>query len=343
MSFVERTMGCYGGPLPPGLLDHIAERLADLATPERGEDWLRIVHGRAESELRLMPSELRISIRAADAVQLYHAREGALHLLDQVCPEVGAGIVWMGPEADPHPPSLHPATLLSRERIGASFLRLTMACAGTAALATGGMHFSLLLPPDGRDPVWPRLNARGRTVWPEGADALHRAAYTFVKLDPAAGHFAFDLFLHPGSRACAWALSAPVGTSVAVMGPGGGDAPEADHLLLAGDETALPAIRRILEGAPPDRRGRVLIEIGDDADRCDLVRPAAMHLGWIRRHAGETLLGALRGIALDAHAPFVWVAAEQATVREARAHFENDARFSRARSCFAAYWRRETS
>lgn len=178
-----------------------------------------------------------------------------------------------------------------------------MGCAGTAALDAGPMHFSLLLSPEGRAPVWPRLDGRGRTVWPEGEEALHRAAYTFVALEPEANRFTFDLFLHEGSRASAWALSAPLGTKVAVMGPGGGDLPDAGEILLAGDETALPAIRRILETSAADRRGRVLIEIGDDGDRMPLRAPEQVEVTWLRRHAGETLLAALRAVDLDPDAP----------------------------------------
>ncbi|MGP3698162.1 siderophore-interacting protein [Rhodobacter sp. NSM] len=346
MSFPKSTAGQYEGTLPENLLDHIVDHVADYGVPlERDGHQLRISHARAEIRIEALDGVLRIGIGAAGAVDLYHARESTMFLLDHVCPEAGAGIAWSGEAWTAHPPSFHLATLHSRERVGASFLRLTMACPGVEALSTGGMHFSLLLPPEGRPPVWPSLDGRGRTCWPEGDDALHRAAYTFVSLDAKAGSFSFDLFLHEGSRASAWAEAAPIGATAGIMGPGGGDLPEAAHVLLAGDETALPAIRRILELSSPDRRGRVLIETGDAADRCPLALPAGMDLTWLSRRAGETLLDALRSLDFDNREPppYLWIAAEQATVRAARAHFGRDPRVKGMRPYFSAYWRRNPS
>ncbi|ABA81287.1 siderophore-interacting protein [Rhodobacter sphaeroides] len=344
MTLAQQTVGFYEGPLPEGLLDHIEEHVAAFEIPqERRDGLLRIAYGRGQTEIEAAGARLRIAIRAGGPVELYQLRESAMYLLDHVCPAAGKGIAWTGTPETQRPPSLHPATLVARERRGANFLRLTMGCAGTAALDAGPMHFSLLLSPEGRAPVWPRLDGRGRTVWPEGEEALHRAAYTFVALEPEANRFTFDLFLHEGSRASAWALSAPLGTKVAVMGPGGGDLPDAGEILLAGDETALPAIRRILETSAADRRGRVLIEIGDDGDRMPLRAPEQVEVTWLRRHAGETLLAALRAVDLDPDAPppYLWVAAEQATVREARAHFRRDPRVASMRPYFSTYWRRE--
>ena len=94
-----------------------------------------------------------------------------------------------------------------------------------------------------------------------------------------------DIVLHgdlgPASR---WALAAAPGDDLVILGPnadvagphGGVDfVPPAhtDRLLIAGDETALPAIASILERLPADARGEALIEMPLSGDRLDLAAP----------------------------------------------------------------------
>ena len=56
-------------------------------------------------------------------------------------------------------------------------------------------------------------------------------------------------------------MNAREGDLVGMTGPGGGDVPEADWYLLAGDETALPAIGRILARLPSLATAVVRIEV----------------------------------------------------------------------------------
>lgn len=343
MTHTETATGRYHGPLPEGVLPHLEEHLLAFDLPVRREaERLEITAPLASASVVLTPAGLEIAIRAVDAVQLYHMRESAMYLLDHVSPEAAAGLTWAdGPSLRARPPSLHDATVLSTRRIGANFLRVEMASPGAGALGRGGMHFSLLLPPAGRPPVWPHLNDRGRTVWPEGADTLHRAGYTFVTLEAGpdgAGRFTFDIYLHAGGRTSDWALAARPGERVAVMGPGGGDFPAGERLMIAGDETALPAIRRILETSAPTRRGRALIELADPADRCEIAAPPGITLDWVIRGEGGGLLEALRAEPVPEAGSYLWVAAEQSVVRQAKEHFRAAGRVERGLNYFSSYW-----
>lgn len=342
MTLCAHASGRFDGALPDDLISHCAAhaREADAAVEETGSG-LVVALPRARVALARDLGGLSVSIDAQDAAALQQVREYVLHLFDHACPRAAEAMAWTGGILrNAAPPNLHLAALRSRRRVAPSFLRLEVDCPGARSLAAGrGMHFSLLLPPPGRDPVWPRIDGNGRTVWPQGADSLHRAVYTFVTLDPAAGRFAFDVFEHDGGRVTGWAQSAGAGERIGVMGPGSGDFPPGDEILLAGDETALPAIRRILETSPPDRRGDVFLEVARAADRCDLRGPAAMRLTWVIREHGDSLWDHLRRQpAPEGTSRFVWVAAEQDLVRKAKARFRGELGLRPHEGYFAYYW-----
>lgn len=104
-----------------------------------------------------------------------------------------------------------------------------------------------------------------------------------------------DMVLHgDGGPASAWAGCAQVGDSLVVLGPnrehdgpsGGIDfvpPAHADRLLLAGDETAAPAIAGILERLPRDARGEAVIEVPVTGDSIPVDAPAGVTVRWLPR------------------------------------------------------------
>ncbi|WP_172299807.1 siderophore-interacting protein [Pseudoruegeria sp. HB172150] len=340
--YPERLEARHDGPIPKGFFEHIESHVVEFGVPvKRTSDGLRVAFAQSDVQLACGDDWLTVSIAAKSHIHLYQMRESVLYLLDHVLPDA-ANELFAGPDNQTPdvPPNFHHATVASVDRISANFLRVELDCDGVGALLHGGMHFTLLMPPRHRRPVWPVINEKGRTVWAEGEDALHRAAYTFVDLDAHNGRFTFDVFEHDGGRTTEWARQAQPGDKVAVMGPGGGDFPPGNRLLMAGDETALPAIRRILEHSGPDRRGSVLLEIGDAADRCELTVPEGIDVRWIMRGQGGSLWDALleQTVPEDRDDYFVWVAAEQEFVRKAKAHFRSEYALPRTQGYFSAYW-----
>lgn len=342
MTLQEQALARYTGTLPPGLIGHCAEHIREYDLPVAEEaERLTVDLPHMRLELDIEPTGFALALQAADAPTLHRMRERLLMLLDHLLPGATGDVEWTGSVLrNTAPPSLHQATVRSVSRVAPSFLRVELACAGTLALATGeGLHFSLLLPPEGRAPVWPRLDGNGRTVWPEGEDSLHRAVYTFVSFDPAAGTFAFDVFEHEGGRTTDWAGSARPGDHVAVMGPGGGDFPVGDEVLIAGDETALPAIRRILEQSPSTRWGKVFLEVGRREDICDLLHPVGISVTWLVRSEGATLWDHLQDVqAPQGDSRLVWIAAEKRLVRQAKRRFRETLGIARHEGYFAIYW-----
>lgn len=332
----------FAGPVSGDLIDQIAAHARDVEFQvEQTQTALILTAALAKVVWQRSPSNLCVQIDAVDADALQNIRDYLLYLLDQTAPGLGQIAEWQGDIVrNRQPLNFCTATVRSVRRVGPKFLRVELDCADTKRLAEGrGMHFSLLLPPTGRAPVWPHLDGNGRTVLPKGADALHRAVYTFVELDPTTGRFAFDVFEHEGGRATAWAQAAKPRETVGISGPGSGDFPPGRDILMAGDETALPAIRRILGHSPDDRRGRVLLEVGHADDICDLPRPSGVDLTWVVRARGETLWDHLA----TAHLPpgtdrFVWIAAEKELVRKAKARFRDTLGVGPKEGYFAYYW-----
>jgi NADPH-dependent ferric siderophore reductase len=204
------------------------------------------------------------------------------------------------------------------------FTRVRLRGGDAGRFGLGHYHFRLLLPRRGRPPCWPRIGASGRTVWPQGEDALHRPCYTTV----AQGEdwLDFDIFGHDGSPTVDWVQDDPVGRTVGIIGPGGGDCPASDRLFLFGDEAAIPAIGRMLR----DACGEVFafVKAGRD-DLCELA-------GDDRVVIVSDLLAALAATRL-AEGAHVWFAGHADEARAARAQLAGRG-LSKREFTAAAYW-----
>ena len=220
--------------------------------------------------------------------------------------------------------------------------------AGTPdAVADAGPTVNLLVPRVGdAAPRWPAVARDGRVVWPVGAHGVSLRSYTARRQDPARGEVEIDFVLHGDGPTAAWAGAAVPGALLGVAGSGPlGDRP-AGTLLLAGDETALPAITRILGAAPPDAVGTALLEVAGPGEEQPLAAPPGVVVRWLHRGGtppgGSTLLAdavaALeRPVGEDL---FAWVAAESSAVRAIRADLRGRWGLSRAQHHAIGYWRR---
>jgi NADPH-dependent ferric siderophore reductase len=215
------------------------------------------------------------------------------------------------------------------------------------AAAAAGPTVSLLVPRVGDpEPVWPQIARDGRIVWPAGSHGISLRSYTARRQDPTEGTVEIDFVLHGDGPAAAWAAAAAPGAAIAVAGGAPLGHRAAADLLLAGDETALPAIGRILAEAPAQTRGLALVEVADAAEEQALAAPAGVAVRWLHRGAvppGESTLLADAVAALDRPDDtdlFAWVAAESAAVRTIRADLRTRWGLGRAQHHAIGYWRR---
>jgi NADPH-dependent ferric siderophore reductase len=168
--------------------------------------------------------------------------------------------------------------------------------------------------------------------------------YTVRGWDPVAGELVLDVVVH-GDEGLAgpWAQAARPGDLVQLLGPGGAYAPsrDVDWHLLAGDETALPAIAASLERLPAGAVARVFVEVADAAEEQPLPPAPGVELTWVHRAGppGEALVAAVRGAALPAGSLHAFVHGEAGFVRELRRFLRVERSVPREQLSASGYWR----
>ncbi len=212
--------------------------------------------------------------------------------------------------------------VVSSTRLTPRMLRLRLAGRGLDAYEDNReLHVRLYVPKLGRyEAVQQVLREReGPLPASLGADIVTRY-YTLRRVNARAGWVDIDFVLHqPAGPGCTFAQQAKPGDICAISGACGRGARPAQRYLIAGDETALPAIARICESLPAESLGQVFVEVASAEDRIDIARPAGMSLHWRYRDGlpapvSPWLEAVVREqvARLPAAAPshFIWVAGE---------------------------------
>ncbi|MCK1799038.1 siderophore-interacting protein [Streptomyces sp. XM4193] len=252
-------------------------------------------------------------------------------------------------------------------RLSPSLVRITFAGESLRDFDSGGrdQSFSLFLPHPGQElPVLPDVDGDGwfaawRAMDPE-VRAIMRSYTVREHRRGADGHdgrdggdevdvdFALHGDLGPASR---WARAARPGDRTTLLGPAvrenksiGFRLPQdADWVLLAADETALPAVAGILDWLPPTVPAQVWLEVPDSADRRALPQHPGAEVNWLVHEGSPSrrggLLAALREAPFPAGAPYAWLAGEAGAVRAMRRHLVRERGLDRSRVQFSGYWR----
>jgi NADPH-dependent ferric siderophore reductase len=238
-----------------------------------------------------------------------------------------------------------PARLVERTQLTPHYVRLTLAGDALRGFDSPGSddHIRVFFPDQ----------ADSTALTAEELRAYPSRELTPVSWDAAAGTLELEFLLH-GDEGVAgrWAGSAELGSTVGVGGPRGSMVldGEPDSWFLAGDETALPAIRRFVAampaGAPGERRGLVLVEVPDADHQPAFEVPTGTELRWV--HRGDSPAGSALAAAIDAltaadrpaGAVFAFVAAEHAIVKPARALVLDRWQLDPEHVVVKGYWRR---
>ena len=208
-------------------------------------------------------------------------------------------------------------------------------------------HVKLFFPPPGEEkPAVPTQTPNG-PVYPEGVPQPASRDYTPRRYDAAANTLTVDFVLHGEGPATAWAAQARPGQFLGVGGPRGSFIvpDDFDWYLLAGDESALPAIGRRLEELPTSARAIVVVEVADAAEEQTLASRARVDVQWLHRNGAEPgttplLHDAIAALRLPNGDGYVWVAAEAATAKTLRRLLVEDRGLRKDRVKAAAYWKR---
>lgn len=130
-------------------------------------------------------------------------------------------------------------------------------------------------------------------------DAKHpMRTYTVRAARPDTCEIDVDFVLHGADGpASAWALHARVGDELVITGPDARAEGEpggvewhpgsARNVVLAGDETAAPAICAILETLDPLTTGHALIEVPTAADTLEIASPSGVRVEWLIRETPD--------------------------------------------------------
>ena len=243
------------------------------------------------------------------------------------------------------PPAFRRVAVRRVERLTPRMVRVTLAGDELAGLTVEQPAASvrMLLPsPGSAGLVVPQWNGN-EFLLPDG----HRPAirtFTPWRVDPDALELDVGIVVHGGGVASEWVQSARPDDPAAISGPGRGYRVEgnAPMFLVAGDETALPAITQVLESLPTDAPVQVCVEIAHADGRLELPAHAGASVEWCllapEAVPGEALGGAVRAAELAADAR-VWVAGEAAGVQRIRRHLFEERGIPRAQTAVRGYWK----
>jgi NADPH-dependent ferric siderophore reductase len=152
-----------------------------------------------------------------------------------------------------------------------------------------------------------------------------------------------DIVLHGDGTLSRWAAAAEPGAPAAVAGTGRGYSidPAARRFVLAGDETALPAIAVLLEALPVEVEVRVVVEVARPDARLALPAHPGATVTWHDLAPGAPPGAALVSavLSLDVDATRVWAAGEAAAVQRIRRHLFEQAGFPRSDAVIRGYWK----
>lgn len=285
----------------------------------------------------------------------------------------------MNPDDSPPAYPLHAFDAVVRrvQDISAHFRRITFAGAALERFGVPGptrdLRIKLLLPTPGHPLLRPGgSGGQLHEGWYQDWLRMEQPArgwirsYTVRALRTAARgtELDVDFVIHPEGTGPAapgsnWARTAVPGTPAVIIGPDAtaitGTTPQSEtgirwnpqgacHVLLAGDETAVPAISSILETLPGNVTGQAFLEVQDPSDFQEISTRSAVRITWLARHPGDTPRGGLLYEAVRAAVPaegasmYAWVAAEATTVKTLRRHLVNRVGLDPKHSEFRGYW-----
>ncbi len=283
------------------------------------------------------------------------------------------------------------------QQLTPTFVRVTFGGPALAELGIDGpwldQRFKIVFP--GRLGLPPLADPDGGDLWSfwRSLDQADYGSMRTYSIRDAHGEgedrrLVVDVVAHPGASGpgADWLAAAAPGDEVVVVAPRRGAEfggiefrpPTGARLLLVADETAVPAVARILADLPADAVGHAFLEVPLAGDVHELPHPAGVEVTWLPREGAEH--GALLVPAVTAHLGaaaeveqvsadevdpdlwetpthssagedlgsgegaepelYAWIAGESVVVTTLRRHLVRDLGFDRRQVAFMGYWRK---
>lgn len=333
------------------LIANFADRFRDFAEVEAEGGKATLISRYGRADLGAEGNEISIAVTAKNEIDLCYIKMAVAEYFSSV---IGPDAVrWSGDGeiSSSLPPFFREMKVVSATNVTPQMRRLRLSGRDLHHFAADGLHVRLLFPPSGSKPVWPALGADGRIAWPGGADRLISRVYTIRSLDIERGEIDIDFALHDhadgASPGASFASHAQPGDLVGLFAPAGGEIPKAQALVLCGDDTALPAIARILEELPPSAHARLFVEIDNPDCRYELRSGPNIELNYLYREGrqpGTTglLPEALSRLDVDGLGEdiYFWAGCEFGDFVELRRLARRNWKLPREQHLVVAFWRR---
>lgn len=327
------------------LCDHFEEH----AEVERNDNVARMSMPYGVARMEAGADTLTLHAEGSDETYFSYIKWSlAEHLIEFAGSET-PDIVWAGAHSEVGRPLpyFREMTVVSATQLTPMMRRVRLKGADLERFETGGLHVRLLFPKKGSAPRWPVSGSDGRPQWPEAQERPVSRIYTVRAVDVDAGVVDIDMVLHDGSAPGSdFARHAAPGDVVGLIGPSGDGIPEADWLFMAGDETAIPGIARILERLPASTTAVVRIEVADGAEEQALTTAADLDLKWLHRDGrpagNSTLLSqalAQTEFPTDGRSVYAWSACEYADFKRIKPMMKKDKGLKKGSLLPMLFWR----
>ncbi|MEX3106961.1 MULTISPECIES: siderophore-interacting protein [unclassified Streptomyces] len=239
----------------------------------------------------------------------------------------------------------HSARVVRTERLTPHMQRVVLGGEGLAEFTAGTCtdhYVKMLFAPEGVTYPEPFDLERIREELPREQWPVTRT-YTVRHWDAEHRELTLDFVLH-GDEGLAgpWAMRVQPGETVRFMGPGGAytPSPDADWHLLAGDESALPAIAAALEALPAGAVAHAFIEVSGPEEEQKI--DSDIEVTWLHRGdrpVGELLVPAVRDLPWPEGRVHAFVHGEAHFVKELRQLLRVERALTREDLSISGYWR----
>ncbi|MFC0247891.1 siderophore-interacting protein [Citricoccus parietis] len=261
-----------------------------------------------------------------------------------------------------HPLTVRRVQVLRTTEVTPRMRRVTLTGDQLGAFAVGGLdrpgfasptfddHVKLIFASDGDIASALPEQVPGGIEWGPSSTRQGRD-YTPRRVDPVRREVDLDFVLHGHGPAASWARDAQPGDDLWFVGPKSSTVlPEGlDWIVLAGDETALPAIGRFLDERPVQVPAYIVVAVAADEARQELNLGPEDRIEWVvsddAAAAAGLLTPAVRGLDLPPGAGqgsgYVWAAAESRALIPLRRYLQRDLGMPKSHLNITGYWHAE--